>query len=154
MMGRLTCSIVRGLNSEGRRCDAFRAPQPAVLPPLHSPQPSSRQLSPVAPLAQTRQSLHVPQSATSYFCFRRCKTTRFAQYGGGWRAAPRPHGHPAALQNHAFRAVRRWVAGGTTPLWAPRWPAKPRVSHITAVGGGRHHALMGTPPACKTTRFA
>merc|ERR1711938_502966 len=64
------------------------------------------------------------------------------------------YGHPAGLQNHAFRAVRRWAAGGTTHLWAPRWPAKPRVSRSTAVGGGRHHALLATPLAGKTTRFA
>ena len=37
-----------------------------------------------------------------------CKTTRFAQYGGG---------------------------------------------RSTAVGGGRHHALVGTPLRCKTTPF-
>merc|ERR1711965_1181116 len=84
----------------------------------------------------------------------RCKTTRFAQYGGGWRAAPCPYGLPAAHQNHAFRAVQRWVAGGTMPFWAPRCAATPRVSRSTAVGGGRHHALLGTPLRCKTTRFA
>ena len=65
-----------------------------------------------------------------------CKTTRFVQYGGGWRAAPRTSGHPAALQNHAFRAVRRWCAGGTTLFWTSRCAAKPRVSRSTAVGAG------------------
>merc|ERR1711938_238303 len=84
----------------------------------------------------------------------RCKTTRFAQYGGGWRAAPRPSGHPAALRNHAFRAVRRWVACGTTSFWAPGCAAKPRVSRSTAVGGVRHHVLLGTRLRCETTRFA
>ena len=34
------------------------------------------------------------------------KPRRFAQYGGGRRAAPCPYGHPAALQNHAFREIR------------------------------------------------
>ena len=85
---------------------------------------------------------------------RHCKTTRFAQYGGGCRAAPRPYERPAALQNHAFRAVRRWVAGGTMPFWAPRGVAKPRVSRSTPVGGVRHHAHLGIPLRCKTTHFA
>ena len=58
-----------------------------------------------------------------------CAVRRWAQYSSGRRAAPCPCGHPAALQNHA-------------------------VSRSTAVGGGRHHALMGTPLRCKTTRFA
>merc|ERR1711965_902912 len=84
----------------------------------------------------------------------RCKTTRFAQHGGGRRAAPCPSGHPAALQNHAFRAVRRWVASGTMPFWAPRCAAKPRFVRSTAVGGERHHVLLGTPLRCETTRFA
>merc|ERR1712070_1143184 len=84
----------------------------------------------------------------------RRKTTRFAQYGGGRRAGTMPLWRPAALQNHAFRAVRRWAAGGHHALMAPRGAAKPRVSRSTAVGGGRAPCPYGAPRRCKTTRFA
>ena len=70
----------------------------------------------------------------------RCKTTRFAQYGGGWRAAPCRSGHPAALQNHAFRAVWRWVAGGTTsfPRVHPPPPGGIGLQESTAKGADPH----------------